>query len=242
MLPLLQRRSSSHRAPGEAQIVALATTRNRPPTVTTSAQLHPPGLRRGPSKERQNGRIADTDAVKVPGRGSDVSAPPRAIPWRRSGGRLATAANELPPGQRVSRRSGCSPDTSTRTMRTPSGSSIHILIRPHGSRLVGCRIPTPRDPSHSCFWRRGGPVATTTRLTAPSLSRPRRPRRNRRSGRTPPHDPQGPELPLHRQPEEVPVEPARAGQVGRPKQDAAAEDLHGRDHPRRQQSEPGPSP
>src|SRR5215218_8219370 len=66
-------------------------------------------------------------------------------PWKGP----ATAASHT--GNRGARqprrRSGCSSGTSTRQMRTPSGSATHISNNPHGSRFGSRRIRTPRSPS-----------------------------------------------------------------------------------------------
>ena len=51
---------------------------------------------------------------------------------------------------RGSRRSGWSLGTSTRTIRAPSGSSIHISVSPQGSVTGGRRMGTPAAVRRSC--------------------------------------------------------------------------------------------
>jgi hypothetical protein len=133
-----------------------------------------------------------------------------------------------------SRLNGWSAGISTSTIRTPSGSSIHISTRPHrsrrGSRVTVNRAATRRScsvrTSRTCSQIRSGPPGSSCEV--PDTS----------SNPWPKEEDQPwilgqPELPVNREPEDVAVEMAPALRVGRAQQNTATEYLHGSIAPRR---------
>ncbi|MDQ0603745.1 GNAT superfamily N-acetyltransferase [Streptomyces canus] len=66
--------------------------------------------------------------------------------WTRIRSRTATSSRQMPGRKRI----GWSSGTSTRTIRQPSGSVIHISISPQGSFTGGRTISTPFATSSSC--------------------------------------------------------------------------------------------